>query len=124
MSTNYYTRLKLTDDVKQQMHKHIEDNNRLEIKNLAERLYEEYHIGQNAGGWKFLFQKSGYGVYVPWDDFQSLKEYLNNDAIEIVDEYEAVIDKKDFFDNIVTCEGKERDTVMDDGTCWCSCDFC
>lgn len=86
MGMNYYLKLKestFTNRCDPTHVKHILNSSKL-------------HIGKSSGGWKFLFQQNFFGNTLI-NSVKQFKKIINDDAWEIYNEDEELINKEDFW---------------------------
>lgn len=120
MGTNYYALKHPDKDLKEALHKAIDEDDYNEIKRLYQKGYEELqyfdgefqgneiHLGKRSVGWKFLwdpnmylYYKNGYEKNVKYLyqlNKDSIHKFIFRDDITIVDEYDEVQNKEEFWD--------------------------
>lgn len=125
MSTNYYARIVPSKSRKAELIKAIETNNFDEVEKLFQDLYGKVyfngkelrygivHLGQRTAGWKFLWNPNLYKkveynpkpstpVMVYELNKKSIKEFIDRNDVKIIDEYNKVWNKEEFWNMAIT----------------------
>ena len=97
MGTNFYARHIPTAKEREQMEALLITSQWERLKEVLNESTKEYHIGKRSCGWQFLFHSSTKGA--PWrdDTLQSIKDFLEKEDIEIINEYGDSFTPKQFW---------------------------
>ena len=78
------------------------------VKKKPSLYNEPIHIGKSSAGWKFCFQ--GYQDDLIIKSLEDWQNYLKNDDVVILDEYDKEINYDDFFELV---ESKQKENNKD-----------
>lgn len=115
MSTNYYFKIKNSDEIKNDIRQLLKEK-KLDFI-LGEKILndegwifnDEIHIGKNSGGWRPLFEKT--------EQYSSIKELVqfyedNKDKLIIMDEYSSEITLEELKDILFIKQGKLHESEL------------
>lgn len=126
MGTNYYARKFPTPRQVHLLKEKINLNYYNDIKRLVNSLYgtrsqdnpsgSEIHLGKRSGGWKFLWNPNIYRIdkdstsqAYPLTK-QGIVDFLMQEDVSIYDEYNRLLDKKEFIEMAFNWDGYDSDS--------------
>ena len=107
MGVNYYLKIK----------EEVIDRDLGDLKVIKKDIIDKcsYHIGKCSGGWRFMFQEQFLeGKKI--NSFGKWKDIIENDVFEIRNEYDEIVDKKEFFKMV---EDRQKEGPHDYGMYGC-----
>lgn len=98
MGTNVYIKKKMTKEQKEHLHKLVDLEDTMGIKDFIDSNPQKIHLGKCSYGWVFSFEEH---LDLYSDTRESINAYISNQDVQIVDEYGEIYTPQQFWKKFI-----------------------